>query len=212
MDRLDQVCGVANWRNEFRPTGNDPSGESITCGISILVRRPDGSAEWVTKWDGSQNSQQDPVKGGMSGAQKRAAVQWGIGRYLYSMESQWVAVQAQGKSVRMIERPRVPKQWLPTGAKADAEVPNDAHEKDQAEGDRPREMTPEQRAEIEVLVAHPALPKDMVPQWKGWLRKRQSFIMAGRAIDRLGQLVVENGGILDESLIGGDGHQHDLAL
>lgn len=212
MDRLDAVCGLDNWRNEYRATANDPTGESITCGLSILVARPNGTAEWITKWDGSQNSAQDPVKGGMSGAMKRAAVQWGIGRYLYSMPNQWVAVQRAGNSVRMIERPRVPKEWLPGGAKADAEVANDAHEFDQREGTRPRDMTPEQRGEIEALIAHPAMPKDAAQKYRGWLRTRQSYIMAGRAIDRLGQLIVENGGVLDDSVIGGDGHQADLAL
>jgi len=201
MDRLDEVCGPANWRNEYRPTANDPSGESITCGISILVQRPDGSAEWVTKWDGAQNTATEPVKGGMSAAMKRAAVQWGIGRYLYDMPTQWVALDERCRT--MIEKPKIAAKWLPTGAKTDAEVPHDAAEREE-EG-RPRDMTPEQRAEIEILIGHPALPKDQVPLWRGWLRKRQSHIMAARAIDRLGQIILENGGLLDEAAIGGDG-------
>ena len=38
------------------------------------------------KWDAAENTQVEAVKGGRSGAMKRAAVQWGIGRYLYNLE------------------------------------------------------------------------------------------------------------------------------
>lgn len=77
MDRLDDVCGPENWQNEYRA---GPEG-GIVCGISIRVHR----GEWVTKWDGAENTEIEGVKGGLSGAMKRAAVQWGIGRYLYDL-------------------------------------------------------------------------------------------------------------------------------
>ncbi len=35
---------------------------------------------------GCRETQVEAVKGGRSGAMKRAAVQWGIGRYLYNLE------------------------------------------------------------------------------------------------------------------------------
>ena len=76
MDRLDAVCGPENWKNEYRP---GPAG-GILCGISI--RCGDG---WITKWDGAENTQVEAVKGGLSDALKRTAVQWGIGRYLYNL-------------------------------------------------------------------------------------------------------------------------------
>lgn len=77
MRRLDDVCGKENWKNEFSP---GPDG-GVMCGISIRINN-----EWVTKWDGAEKTQIEAVKGGMSGSMKRAAVQWGIGRYLYSLE------------------------------------------------------------------------------------------------------------------------------
>lgn len=77
MSRLDDVCGKGYWRNEYQPA---PCG-GVMCGISIKF---DG--EWITKWDAAENTQVEAVKGGMSGAMKRAAVQWGIGRYLYNLE------------------------------------------------------------------------------------------------------------------------------
>jgi hypothetical protein len=83
MDRLDEVCGPANWRNEFT---KGPDG-GVLCGLSIRI---DG--EWVTKWDGADGSDIEKIKGGISDAQKRAAVQWGIGRYLYDLEEGWAEI------------------------------------------------------------------------------------------------------------------------
>ena len=40
-------------------------------------------------------------KGGISDAFKRAAVHWGIGRYLYGMEGIWVEVEESGKSYKI---------------------------------------------------------------------------------------------------------------
>lgn len=90
QDRLDEVCGPGDWANEFRA---GPAG-GIQCGISIRV----GDA-WVTKWDGAGNQGQtdeDAIKGGYSAAMKRAGCQWGIGRYLYHVESAFVRVHPEG--------------------------------------------------------------------------------------------------------------------
>ena len=87
MDRLDGVCGPENWANQFTA---GPSG-GVLCGISIMV---DGY--WVTKWDGAENTDFEAVKGGLSGAMKRAAVHWGIGRYLYGLEAGWADINDNG--------------------------------------------------------------------------------------------------------------------
>lgn len=99
MQRLDEVCGPANWRNEFTA---GPSG-GILCGISIYVPDFGGTGgeplqyKWVTKWDGAENTDIESVKGGLSDAMKRAAVQWGIGRYLYNLEEGFAVVSAEKK-------------------------------------------------------------------------------------------------------------------
>lgn len=86
MKRLDDVCGKAGWKNEYLPA---PNG-GLMCGISIKI-----GDEWVTKWDGADNTQVEAVKGGMSGAMKRAAVQWGVGRYLYALEANFAQCSEQ---------------------------------------------------------------------------------------------------------------------
>ncbi len=92
MERLDEVCGPENWRNEFRYE----QGGAILCGISIYVRKTDLESEWITKWDGAEATDIEAVKGGLSNAMKRAAVQWGIGRYLYDLEEGWAEVTENG--------------------------------------------------------------------------------------------------------------------
>ena len=124
QNRLDDVCGPADWRNEFRP---GPEG-GVLCGISVYVERADGTAEWITKWDGSESTDIEAVKGGLSGSMKRAAVQWGIGRYLYDLPAQWVRLDDRG---RFAETPRIPREHLP-----------------QSDGDaRPAPRAPQQRSQ-----------------------------------------------------------------
>ena len=88
MDRLDEVVGPGNWKNEYS-TGPDGG---VLCGLSIKI---DG--EWITKFDGADNTQVEAVKGGLSGAMKRAAVHWGIGRYLYKLDATFAVIKESGR-------------------------------------------------------------------------------------------------------------------
>lgn len=123
MDRLDAVCGPENWRNEFAP---GPQG-GVMCGISIRL-----NGEWVTKWDGAENTDIESVKGGISDSMKRAAVQWGIGRYLYqldegfldniSMEKKpvnqgWRRAATKDRKAFWWQAPELPEWALPRGDK-----------------------------------------------------------------------------------------------
>ncbi len=120
MGRLDEVCGPENWRNEFRYE----AGGAILCGISIKVVNL-GDPEWVTKWDGAEATDIEAVKGGLSNAMKRAAVQWGIGRYLYDLEEGWAKVHDKGAHFQAKkdgkypafkwDPPALPKWALPEG-------------------------------------------------------------------------------------------------
>ncbi len=79
MDRLDQVAGPGNWQREYRDVKNN-----LFCGVGLLI---DG--EWVYKWDCGSESNIEAEKGESSDAFKRAAVNWGIGRFLYDMDTPW---------------------------------------------------------------------------------------------------------------------------
>ena len=120
MDRLDEVVGPGNWRDEYRP---GPDG-GLICGLSL---RLDG--EWITKWDGAENTDIEAIKGGLSDAFKRAAVKWGIGRYLYKLPQTWVACEQHGKNLVLIGAPSLPAwaapQAIADGDRAAAALPRD---------------------------------------------------------------------------------------
>lgn len=79
--RLDSVFGMFGWENIFIDL---PCGSGYRCGIKVKV---DG--QWITKYDAAEKTNWEPVKGGHSNAMKRAAVIFGIGRYLYKFETQF---------------------------------------------------------------------------------------------------------------------------
>jgi hypothetical protein len=58
-------------------------------------------AEWLWKADGAGDTDVEAEKGALSDAFKRAAVRWGVGRYLYGLPSPWVEVEPAGRSVRI---------------------------------------------------------------------------------------------------------------
>ncbi len=91
MDRLDAVCGSQNWQDRY-----EFHGTRTICYLSIRV---DG--EWITKADGAGDSDVEAEKGAISDALKRAAVKWGIGRYLYSIETPWVPCESYGEPGRL---------------------------------------------------------------------------------------------------------------
>jgi len=118
MDRLDDVCGPENWQNKFETA---PSG-GVLCGISIRCEHG-----WVTKWDGSDNTDIEAVKGGLSSSMKRAGSQWGIGRYLYKLDVDWAVISENGTHFDKLKDntafkwnpPQLPTWALPAGEKQD---------------------------------------------------------------------------------------------
>jgi len=111
QNRLDEVVGPDNWYNDFKPWHGAGKKEAQLCGIAIYF---ESRKEWITKWDGAEDSDIEPVKGGLSDSMKRCAVQWGIGRVLYSMDTVWVEIEKRGKSyiIKDSERPRLDKAYL----------------------------------------------------------------------------------------------------
>lgn len=69
MNRLDNVCGV-NWQDRYPRDGY--------CEIGIY-----NGSEWIWRGNGAGETKIEGEKGKYSDAFKRAAVKWGVGRYLY---------------------------------------------------------------------------------------------------------------------------------
>ena len=85
QERLDEVFGPGNWKNEFRA---GPDG-GVLC--RIYFKNEDG--EWVWREDGADNTDVEAVKGGLSNAMKRAGAALGIG----------LAAERLGDPVRDVE-------------------------------------------------------------------------------------------------------------
>ena len=73
MQRLDEVFGVDGWSDKYEFIGGRMMC-NLTCNFGGTL---------VSKSDGADDSQIEGAKGGISDALKRAAVKFGIGRYLY---------------------------------------------------------------------------------------------------------------------------------
>lgn len=101
MSRLDEACGPY-WQAEYVPM---PNG-TCCCRIGIKIDN-----EWVWRSNGSMNiSDSDKAdakemaeKGSYSDAFKRAAVLWGIGQYLYDLDSPWVDIEPMGQRSHKIK-------------------------------------------------------------------------------------------------------------
>lgn len=94
--RLDDVFGNHNWKEEFRSL---PGGY-----ICRLWYRLDGSDEWLWKEDGANETDVEAFKGGLSDARKRAAVHLGIGAYLYELGDSWAVFLPDGTKGRYTDQ------------------------------------------------------------------------------------------------------------
>lgn len=91
MERLDEVCGIEGWQDRY-----EFHGKRTICYLSIKV-----GSDWITKADGAGDSDVEAEKGAISDSLKRAAVKWGIGRYLYSLGNTWVELEPAGNSYKI---------------------------------------------------------------------------------------------------------------
>lgn len=73
MHRLDRVLGPDNWSDDYKSIDG-----KTCCTLSLYIQ-----GRWVAKSDGAGDTEIEGEKGGFSDSFKRAAVKWGIGRYLY---------------------------------------------------------------------------------------------------------------------------------
>lgn len=118
QDRFDEAVGPGGWEAKYRVVETEIASRKMAamfCAISLYV---DG--KWVTKEDAveiavsgeSGRGHIDPVKTAVSDAFKRAAVLWGLGRYLYGFDAPWVDLK-DGKY--FVTQPSLPAHLLPEG-------------------------------------------------------------------------------------------------
>ena len=135
QDRLDQVCGPENWQDTYEVL---PSGLYVAkIGINI-----DGN--WVWKSDGAGETSVEGKKGGISDAFKRAGVKWGIGRYLYRLDSPWVRCEVRRKGDKTYWKSWLEDPW--------SKVQSTSYHRAEAE---------RENAEIEAVIGNIASIEDM---------------------------------------------------
>lgn len=104
MRRLDDVFGL-EWQCRY----SHAEGKTI-CEIGARI-----GGEWVWRAGGAGDTDVEAEKGAISDAFKRAAVLWGVGRYLYEIPNSWCPIKAHGKSYVLAEAPNLPKWATPEG-------------------------------------------------------------------------------------------------
>jgi len=76
QDRLDEVCGIENWKVEYAEHRWE-----LFAWVSIKL-----DWEWITKWDWGSESNIEKEKWAISDSFKRACVVWGLWRFLYNIK------------------------------------------------------------------------------------------------------------------------------
>jgi hypothetical protein len=144
QDRLDEVLGVAGWQDEYEPL---PDG-SVVCQLRCRI-----GGEWIVKTDVGSPSEQpdggDRLKAAFSDALKRAAVKFGIGRYLYRLPSQWVDYDPAKK--RFARTPLLPQEQAQP-AKPARKSPSPAAAAPGANGAADGAITDEERQQLTTLL------------------------------------------------------------
>ncbi len=86
MERLDEVVGP-DWSDRYEKAG---TVQGLVCYLTVCG---------VTRADvGDENNENEPVKSAYSDAFKRAAVKFGVGRFLYDLPKMWAKAKPAGKS------------------------------------------------------------------------------------------------------------------
>lgn len=110
QDRLDDVFGVCGWKDEYI-FGDKEKGEGVICKLSV---KSPVTGEWVTKIDTADYTGFEALKGGCSDSLKRAAIKFGIGRYLYKLEEGFGTVVEKGtKGAKFAKTKDGNFYWLP---------------------------------------------------------------------------------------------------
>lgn len=158
MDRLDEVVGCDAWQDTYAETNKG----RILCALSLLI-----NGEWITKSDGAGDTDVEGDKGGISDAFKRAAVKFGVGRYLYRLPNTWYPIKPAGRSYKLASTPGLPKWALPGGTPPTAkQAEPEAEPAPEEKGEEPRPEKPDKKYVFGRAVHYLELLEEMVGEEK----------------------------------------------
>jgi hypothetical protein len=108
QERLDSVLGIAGWQDEYQVLPDN----TVVCTLRCKI-----GGEWITKSDVGGPSEQpdggDRMKAAFSDALKRAAVKFGVSRYLYRLPGWWLDYDPKKRQFTQV--PELPRAALPSG-------------------------------------------------------------------------------------------------
>lgn len=108
FNRLDAVVGGDQWQDSVKRVNEDGS---VIVALSLCI-----NGEWLTKEDiGYPNNpgagvEDEPLKAAVSDGIKRAAVHYGVGRFLYDLPATWTEVDQHGQPTRPLPGETAPAQ------------------------------------------------------------------------------------------------------
>ena len=98
LDRLDEALGAEGWQDSYEVLSSESGNYAVKCRLS-LVKPHSGPASAGTQLEVSKEDvgEGESLKAAFSDALKRAAVKFGVGRYLYRLDKQWVDYDPQSE-------------------------------------------------------------------------------------------------------------------
>ena len=101
MNILDETVGEFNWQRDHKEIKG-----VVYCGVGINGRGQSTHDEWMWKWDAGSESYTEKEKGEASDSFKRACVNWGIGRELYTAPLIYIRAKTepQGKGYALSDK------------------------------------------------------------------------------------------------------------
>ena len=177
MERLDEVCGPENWQDRY-----EVHATTMICYLSIRI-----DDQWITKADGAGDTDVEAEKGRISDAFKRAAVRWGIGRYLYDIPSPWVEVEPHGRSyvIKQSEMPKLRAVLL----NASGQPPAQAAKQDDNPftADSPQDVAADYVSWAKNIISEMTNTDDLKQWWNDQKEQRKANFLTQTHVDELKQ-------------------------
>lgn len=102
MNILDETVSPWNWQRDHKEIKG-----VVYCGVGInVIDNGNDCDEWIWKWDAGSESYTEKEKGEASDSFKRACVNWGIGRELYTAPLIFIRAKTepQGNGYRLSDK------------------------------------------------------------------------------------------------------------
>lgn len=184
MERLDTVVGPGGWQDRY-----EIHGARTICTLSLRI-----GDEWVAKSDGAGDTDVEAEKGALSDAFKRAAVKWGVGRYLYALDAPWVEIEAFGKSFRIAKHEYARLARVLPGVPVAKHEPEDNGNPFDGPADNPHDPVTEARAYVAIskTAAHNAETlADLEEWWRREAPRRREYGLTKQQIADLQQAAAD---------------------